>query len=130
MLLFGATSADALYAVVGLLAAWPLASPRLPLRLAGALLLARRFAVRLVAARRRRLGRAAGLAPRRLRRDMLALGLLCGAVLLASMAPFAAATGFDPIGTLRATEDVYRFGDRRPSGRTGSGCRAPPPRSC
>ena len=47
---------------------------------------------------------------------MLALGLLCAAVLLAVHVAVAAATGYDPIGTLRATEDVYRYGiaDRRP----------------
>jgi len=49
-------------------------------------------------------------------RDMLALGLLCGAAVLAAQAAVAGATGYDPIGTLRATESVYRFGiaDRRP----------------
>ena len=41
---------------------------------------------------------------------MLALGLLCAVVLLACHGAFAALTGFDPIGTLRATENVYRFG--------------------
>jgi methylthioxylose transferase len=41
---------------------------------------------------------------------VLALSLLCGGVLLAVHGAFAALTGFDPIGTLRATEQVYRFG--------------------
>ncbi len=109
VLLFGATSADALYAVIGLLAAWPLASPRLGPRVAGAVALAigSLFAWSLLAVG----AWAALLAWRRGGlRDMVALGLLCGAVLLALHAAFAAATGFDPIGTLRATEQVYRFG--------------------
>jgi len=109
VLLFGATSADALYAVLGLLAAIPLASRRLPVRIAGALALAAAslFAWSLLAVG----AWAALLAWRRDGlKDMLALGLLCGAVLVAFHAAFAALTGFDPIGTLRATEDVYRFG--------------------
>jgi hypothetical protein len=109
VLLLGATSADALFAVLGLLAAWPLASRRLPARVAGALILAAAslFAWSLLAVG----AWAALLAWRRDGfKDMLALGLLCGAVLLAVHAAFAALTGFDPIGTLRATEQVYRFG--------------------
>ena len=109
VLLFGATSADALFAVLGLLAAVPLASRRLPARIAGALLLAvaSLFAWSLLAVG----AWAALLAWRRHGlRDMLALGLLCATVLVAFHAAFAALTGFDPLGTLRATEDVYRFG--------------------
>jgi methylthioxylose transferase len=109
VLLFGATSADALYAVLGLLAAWPLASRRLPARIAGALLLAAAslFAWSLLAVG----AWAALLAWRRTGlKDGLALGLLCAVVLLAVHAAFAALTGFDPIGTLRATQQVYRFG--------------------
>ena len=109
VLLFGATSADALYAVIGLAAAIPLSSPRLPARLAGALLLAAAslFAWSLLA-----VGAWAALLAWRRRgfKDALALALLCGAVLLAVHGAFAALTGFDPIGTLRATEQVYRFG--------------------
>jgi len=109
VLLLGATSADALYAVLGLFAALPLASRRLPARIAGALLLAAAslFAWSLLAVG----AWAALLAWRRDGfKDMLALGLLCGAVLLAVHAALAALTGFDPIGTLHATEQVYRFG--------------------
>jgi hypothetical protein len=115
VLLFGATSADAVYATLGLLAAWPLASPRPAARLAGALALALGtfFAWSLLA-----IGAWAAILAWRRRgvREMLALGLLCGAVLLAVHVAVAAATGYDPIGTLRATEDVYRHGiaDRRP----------------
>jgi methylthioxylose transferase len=109
VLLFGATSADALFAVLGLVAAIPLASRGLPARFAGAVLLAAAslFAWSLLAV-------GAWAALMALRRggskDMLVLGLLCGAVLLAVHAAFAGLTGFDPIGTLRATEQVYRFG--------------------
>jgi hypothetical protein len=115
VLLFGATSADAVYATLGMLAAWPLCSQRTGARLAGAALLALGtfFAWSLLA-----IGAwAAIMAWRRSGfRDMLALGLLCGAVLLAAHVAVAAATGYDPIGTLRATEAVYRYGiaDRRP----------------
>jgi methylthioxylose transferase len=109
VLLFGATSADALYASLGLLAAWPLVSPRPALRAAGAVLLALAslFAWSLLA-----IGAWAALLAWRRRgvRDMLALALLCAAALLAVQGAFAAVTGFDPIGTLRAIEQVYRFG--------------------
>jgi methylthioxylose transferase len=109
ILLFGATSADALYASLGLLAAWPLASRQRTMRIAGAVLLAlvSLFAWSLLA-----IGAWAALLA--WRRDglkqMLALGLTCAAALLAVQGAFAALTGFDPIGTLRATEEVYRFG--------------------
>jgi methylthioxylose transferase len=109
VLLFGATSADALFAVLGLLAAWPLASGRPAARAAGALALAvgSLFAWSLLAVG----GWAALLAWRRHGlRNAARLVLLCGGVLLAVHALLAATTGFDPIGTLRATERVYRFG--------------------
>ena len=108
-LLFGATSADALFATLGLLAAWPLAARSWGARTAGALLLAvaSLFAWSLLAVG----AFAAVLAWRREGvRTLLLLGLLCGVVLLAVHAAFAALTGFDPVGTLRATEGVYRFG--------------------
>jgi hypothetical protein len=109
LLLFGATSADALYASLGLLAAWPLASRRPAGRIAGAVLLALAslFAWSLLAVG----AWAALLAWRRSgTKDALRLGLLCAAALLAVHGALAALTGFDPIGTLRATERVYRFG--------------------
>jgi len=109
VLLFGATSADALYASLGLLAAWPLASPRPTARGAGAVLLAlgSLFAWSLLA-----IGAWAALLAWRREgiKDMLILGLTCAAALLAVHGVLAALTGFDPIGTLRATEQVYRFG--------------------
>jgi hypothetical protein len=41
---------------------------------------------------------------------MLVLALLCAAAVVAVHAAVAVLTGFDPIGTVRATEQVYRFG--------------------
>jgi hypothetical protein len=105
-LLFGATSADAVYLTVGLLAAWPLAARR---RVAGAIALAAAsfFAWSLLA-----VGAWAALVT--WRRDgwraALALSAVCGAALVAFYALLYAATGFDPIGTLRSTEEVYRAG--------------------
>jgi hypothetical protein len=108
-LLLGATSADALYATLGLLAAVPLASSRATARAAGAVLLAfgSLFAWSLLG-----IGAWAALLAWRRRgpRDAVVLGLTCGAVLVAIHAALAAATGFDPLGTLRATERVYRVG--------------------
>ncbi len=109
VLLFGATSADALYASLGLLAAWPLATSHRAVRAAGAVLLALAslFAWSLLA-----IGAWAALLA--WRRDgvraMLVLGVTCAAALLAVHGALAALTGWDPIGTLRATERVYRFG--------------------
>ena len=105
-LLFGATSADAVYLTVGLLAAWPLAAGR---RLGGAVALAVAsfFAWSLLA-----VGAWAALVA--WRRDgwraAISLAAVCGIVLVAFYALLHAATGFDPIGTLRSTEEVYRAG--------------------
>src|SRR3954452_6100767 len=112
LLHFGATSADAVYLTLGLLAAIPLLSGRLWL---GALALAvvSLFAWSLLAV-------AAWAAILVLARDGLRpaiqLGLITGAVLLAFHALFALATGFDPLGTLKATSHVYEIGiaSRRP----------------
>jgi hypothetical protein len=109
VLMFGVTSADALYCTLGLLAAWPLVLPTWHTRLAGALVLALAslFAWSLLA-----VGAWAVLLVLRRegRRRALALAAGCGAVLLVVHATLAAATGFDPVGTIRATEDVYRAG--------------------
>jgi len=108
-LLFGATSADAVYLTLGLLAAWPLAARSWTARAAGAILLAAGsfFAWSLLAV-------GAWAAILTLRRDGLrqaiTLGALCGVALLAFYALLHAATGFDPIGTIRSTEEVYRAG--------------------
>jgi hypothetical protein len=105
-LLFGATSADAVYLTVGLLAAWPLAAGR---RVIGAIVLdvASFFAWSLLA-----VGAWAAIVTWRRdgRRAALALAALCAAALVAFYAILYAATGFDPIGTLRSTEEVYRAG--------------------
>jgi hypothetical protein len=115
LLHFGATSADAVYLTLGLLAAIPLLSARPATRIAGALVLAvvslfawsllavAAWATLLVLARD-------GLRP------ALKLAVLAGVVLLAFHALFALATGFDPIATLRATSHVYEIGiaSRRP----------------
>ena len=115
VLLFGATSADALFATAGALAAWALVDRRLAVRALGACLLALAsfLAWSLLA-----IGAWAALLA--WRRDgfraMIALGLLCAAALAGFYLLLAALTGFDPVGTLRATEQVYRFGiaDERP----------------
>ena len=115
VLLFGATSADAVYATAGMLAAWALAGRRLGVRALGAVLLA---AASLLAWSLLAIGAWAALLAWRREgfRAMVVLALLCAAALAAFYAVLAAATGFDPIGTLRATEQVYRFGiaDQRP----------------
>jgi hypothetical protein len=108
-LLFGATSADAVYLTLGLLAAWPLATRSWTARAAGAVILAAGslFAWSLPA-----VGAWAAIVTLRRDglRDALALSALCGATLLVFYALLHAATGFDPIGALRSTEDVYRAG--------------------
>jgi hypothetical protein len=112
MLHFGATSADAVYLTLGLLAAIGLVSKR---AWVGALVLAivSLFAWSLLA-----IGAWATI--RVLVKDGLKpaikLGVVIGAILLAFHALFAAATGFDPIGTLDATSRVYAVGiaSRRP----------------
>ena len=108
-LMFGVTSADAIYCTLGLLAAWPLAHASGRARLLGAVVLA---AVSLFAWSLLAVGAwAAFVALRREGwRSALALAAVCGAVLLAFHGAFAAATGFDPVGTIRATEEVYRAG--------------------
>jgi methylthioxylose transferase len=103
MLLFGATSPDALYATLGAAAAWAL----LARRAVGAALLALAslFAWSLLAvgawatilvARRDGLRAAATVAA------------ACTLALIAAYAALALATGYDHIGALAATEQVYR----------------------
>jgi hypothetical protein len=118
--LYGATSADALYATVALTAAIPLALAARPAALSGALpagavaLAAASFFsyanlaigawATVLAAQRAGLRRAARVA------------IACGVTLAAFYALLHLATGYDPIGVLRATESVYREGiaGRRP----------------
>ena len=108
-LMFGVTTADAVYLTLGLLAAWPLARPSRRARALGAVMLAvaSLFAWSLLAVG----AWAAILAWRRHGlRSGVELSLICGVVLLALHGAFSALTGFDPIGTVRATEEVYRLG--------------------
>jgi hypothetical protein len=107
LLLFGTTSADAVYAALGVAAAALLVRSSWRLRWAGAIVLAiaafcswallavGAFAV-LVAWQREGRRRAALLAA------------VCAIPFLVLNAWLAAAYGYDPIGTLRATEAVYR----------------------
>ncbi len=105
-LMFGVTSADAVYLTIGLLAAWPLARG---MRLTGAVALAVAsfFAWSLLA-----IGAWAAILEWRRNgfRSAFVLAAVCGVVLLAFYALMWAASGFDPIGTIRATEQVYREG--------------------
>jgi methylthioxylose transferase len=108
-LIFGATSADAVYLTLGLLAAWPLTARSWWWRAAGAaaLAMASLFAWSLLAVG----AWAAILAWRREGiRAALAMGAMCAAALVVFYAALHGLTGFDPVGTLRATEDVYRAG--------------------
>jgi methylthioxylose transferase len=116
-LVYGATSADALYASVALLAAIPLAAavrrPAAAIAGAPALALASFFSYANLA-----VGAWAALLAWQgagLRRA-LAIGLACAAALAAFYALLHVATGYDPIGVLAATESVYREGiaSRRP----------------
>ncbi len=107
--MFGVTSADGLFMTLGVIAGLGLvAAPRLlgPPALAVSSL----FAWSLLAV-------GAWAAVLRWRRDGLrpAIGLAaaCGIALLGFYALLHAATGFDPIGTLRGTEQVYREGIAR-----------------
>ena len=111
-LLFGATSADAVYCTLGLLAAIPLAANR-PL-LGGAILGAvALFAWSLLGI----LAWAASLIlARHGLRPAIRFAALAGAGAVAVIAAFSLATGFDPLGTLHATSRVYELGiaARRP----------------
>jgi hypothetical protein len=119
-LLYGATSADALYATLALVAAIPLAAAARPvparaaLPLGGAALaLASFFSYANLA-----IGAWGTLlawdraGPRR----ALIVAVTCAAAVALFLGALAFATGYDPIGVLRATESVYREGiaSRRP----------------
>jgi methylthioxylose transferase len=116
-ILYGATSADALYATVALLAAVPLAAAtRARMAIApgaSALALASFFSYANLA-----VGAWAALLS--WQQDGLRqagkLAAACGAALVAFYAALHLATGYDPIGVLEATETVYREGiaSRRP----------------
>jgi len=114
-LLFGITSADAIFACVGAVTAALLCDRRPAVRAAGAVAfaIASLFSWALLAV-------GAFGAVVALRRDgvraaaVLAAG--CGAALLLGQGVLALATGYDPIGTLAATEAYYRnsVASRRP----------------
>ena len=105
-LLFGVTSFDYLFATCGLAAACLLASGR---RAAGAIALA--FAALMSWALLAVGAWAAVLAWRRQGiRAAAGLAAACAVAWLALNAILAAAYGYDPIGTLQATEAVYRHG--------------------
>lgn len=107
LLLFGVTSADYLYAALGMAAACLLVRPGARARLAGALLtaLAAFFSWLLLAV-------AAWAALVVLQREgprrAAALAGACALALVAFNGVLAAWTGYDPVGALRATEAVYR----------------------
>jgi methylthioxylose transferase len=111
-ILYGATSADALYATVALAAAVPLAAGAVAAG-GGALALASFFSYANLAVG----AWAALLAWQRagLRRAVV-LAAACGVALIAFYALLHLATGYDPVGALAATETVYREGiaSRRP----------------
>jgi hypothetical protein len=107
--LMGATSADALFATVAVAAAALLVARPPAARAAGAVLLALASLLNWALL-------AAGafavlwLLGREGLRAAVAWGLACAAALLAVHGGLALATGWDPVGTLRATHDAYRFG--------------------
>jgi methylthioxylose transferase len=142
VLLF-ATSADALYASIGLLAAWPLAASLRAAAHAVSPVAAAHGALSAAASHVGALRRTTSLRPAALaggavllafaslfawsllaigawaallalRRDgvraMLVLGATCAVAVLLVHGALAVLTGWDPIGTLQATERVYRFG--------------------
>ncbi|MEP6952747.1 MAG: hypothetical protein ABI950_01650 [Solirubrobacteraceae bacterium] len=107
MVLFGATSADAVFAAVGLGAACLLASRRPPVRALGAVALAVAaffsWALLAIAAWGAILAwRREGL------RAAVILAVACAVAVVAFNALLYAVSGYDPIGTLRATEAYYR----------------------
>jgi hypothetical protein len=104
----GAASADALYATVGLLAAVGLVARRAVALALGAVALAAAsfFSYALLA-----VGAWAALVA--VRRDgaaaALRVGVACAAALVLFYGALHAATGYDPVGALRATHHVYGF---------------------
>jgi methylthioxylose transferase len=106
-LLFGVTSFDYLFATCGLAAAWLLVSDRGAARAAGALALA---AASLMSWALLAVGAWAAILAWRRRGAHAALVLAgsCAVACLALNGALAAAYGYDPIATLRATEAVYR----------------------
>jgi methylthioxylose transferase len=113
-ILYGATSADAVYATIALAAAIPLAVAATATRArpqplvagAAALALASFFSYANLALA----AWAALLAAGAGRRRAIAIAATCGAALVAFYALLHLATGYDPIGAFRAAHGVYREG--------------------
>lgn len=109
LILFGVTSPDAIFALVGAIAAALLCSERRGLQAAGAAVLAvgSFLSWALLA-----LGAWAFFVAwaRRGPREALLLGAACGVAVLALQGAMAGLYGYDPIGTLQATGEVYRAG--------------------
>ncbi|MBA2348803.1 MAG: hypothetical protein H0V81_10960 [Solirubrobacterales bacterium] len=107
LLLLGITSADAVFMLVGALTAALLADRRVPVRAVGclALAVAAFFSWALLA-----IGAWAALLAlvREGWRTALVLAAACGVAVLVFDGVLALAFGYDPIGTLRATEAYYR----------------------
>jgi methylthioxylose transferase len=107
LLLFGTTSADAVYAALGTATAALLAGRGVRMRVAGAALLAvaTLFSWALLA-----IGAWATLLTWRRdgARSAAAVAVGSAAAIVALFAGLAAVTGYDPVGTLAATEGVYR----------------------
>jgi methylthioxylose transferase len=129
--LYGATSADALYATVALLAAVPLAAVALAGRGGDAARAGRSRGLAALPAGAAALSLASFVSYANLAigawsallawqhsglRRAAALAAACGAGLVVFYAALHVATGYDPIGVLEATESVYREGiaSRRP----------------
>lgn len=109
-LLFGATSADALFVTLALAAALALLAESRAWRVAGALVLlplAAFFSYSLLA-----VGAVVVLAVgwRDGPRTALALAVMCAAGLVVAYSTLFAATGFDPFGALAAANEAYRGG--------------------
>lgn len=107
LVLFGATSTDAVFALAGTLTAALLCARRPALRAAGCVALA---GAALLSWALLAIGAWAFLVTwaRRGRRPALALALACAAAVVALQAVLAGLYGYDPIGALRATGQVYR----------------------
>ncbi|MCO5327208.1 MAG: hypothetical protein M9964_09160 [Solirubrobacterales bacterium] len=108
-LLYGVTSTDSLFATLGMVSACLLVGSGVLRRIAGALALAAAafFSWALLA-----LGAFAVVATavKDGLRSALALALVAGVVLVAVYAALYAATGFDPVGAIRAAGEAYDLG--------------------
>ena len=109
LILYGVTSPDAVFALVGAIAAALLCQARPGRWVAGTVVLAigSMLSWALLA-----IGAWAFLVTwaRRGARPALVLGAGCGVAVLALQGAVAAASGYDPLGTLQATGEVYRAG--------------------